>query len=113
LRIEDGDLVLEYQIIDAVLGLLKSQVHEVRIPRDTLTSVTIRKEGLFGFGTKLVIQSTRMQPVPGTDIPGMSRGRLVLDVARDNLAAAEQLVTDFGLQDVPSKKPAGVDTGLD
>ena len=85
LRIEDGDLVLEYQTTDAVVGILKSQVREVRIPRDMLSSVTIRKEGLFGFGTKVVIHATRLQPVPGTDIPGMTQGRLVLDVAREDV----------------------------
>ncbi len=113
LRIEDGDLVLEYQTKDAVVGILKSDVREARIPRDMLASVTIRKEGLFGFGTKVVIYTTRMQPVPGTDIPGMTQGRLVLEVARENAPAAEKLVADLGLGDSTSSKPARLDTGLD
>ena len=81
MRIEDGDLVLEYQTRDAIVGIVKSSVHEVRIPRNLLALVTIRKDGFFGFGTKVVIRSTRMQPVPGTDIPGMTQGQLVLDIA--------------------------------
>jgi len=113
LRIEDGDLVLEYQTKDAVVGILKSNVREARIPRKMPASVTIRKEGLFGFGTKVVIHTTRMQPVPGTDIPGMTQGRLVLDVARENTPAAEKLVADLGLEDSISCKAAWVDTGLD
>ncbi len=113
LRIEDGDLVLEYQTKDAVVGILKSNVREARIPRDMLASVTIRKEGWFGFGTKVVIHTTRMQPVPGTDIPGMTQGRLVLDVARENAPAAEKLVADMGLGDSTSSKAARLDTGLD
>jgi hypothetical protein len=106
LRIEDGDLVLEYQTKDAVVGILKSSVREARIPRDMLASVTIRKEGFFGFGTKVVIHTTRMQPVPGTDIPGMTQGRLVLDVGREDAQAAEKLVADLGLEDSTSSKAA-------
>ncbi len=113
LRIEDGDLFLEYQTKDAILGILKSAVREVRIPRDVLESVQIRKKGLFGFGTKVVIHSTRLQPVPGTDIPGMTHGKLVLDVARPNTPAAERLVAELGLDSSRSAKPAWADTGLD
>ena len=113
LRLEDGDLVLEYQTKDAVMGILKSNVREARIPRDMLASVTIRKQGLFGFNTKVVIQTTRMQPVPGTEIPGMTQGRLVLDVAREDVAAAEKLVADLGPEDSTSSKAARLDTGLD
>jgi hypothetical protein len=97
LRLEDGDLVLEYQTKDALLGILKAHVREARIPRDMLVSLTIRKQGLFGCNTKVVIHTTRMQPVPGTEIPGMTQGRLVLDVAREDVPAAEKLVADLGL----------------
>jgi hypothetical protein len=113
LRIEDGDLVLEYQTTDAIVGILKSNVREARIPRNVLASFTIRKEGLFGFGTKVVIHTTRLQPVPGTDIPGMTQGRLVLDVARADVPAAEKLVADMGLADSTSNKAARLDTGLE
>jgi hypothetical protein len=113
LRLEDGDLVLEYQTKDALLGILKSHVREARIPRDMLASVTIRTEGFFGFNTKVVIHTTRMQPVPGTEIPGMTQGRLMLDVARENVPAAEKLVADLGLEDSTSSKAARLDTGLD
>jgi hypothetical protein len=113
LRLEDGDLVLEYQTKDGLLGILKSHVREVRIPRDMLASVTVRKQGLFGFNSQLVIHTARMQPVPGTEIPGMTQGRLVLDVTRENVPAAEKLVADLGLEDSTSSKAARLDTGLD
>ncbi len=72
--------------------------------------MTIQK-GWFGFGTKVVIQTTRMQPVAG--IPGMTQGRLVLGVAQKDLLAAERLVADLRLDDSPSPKPAPLETGLD
>jgi hypothetical protein len=113
LRLEDGDLVLEYQTKDGVLGILKSNVREARIPRDLLASVTIRTEGLFGFNTKVVINTTRMQPVPGAEIPGMTQGRLMLHVPREYVSAAEKFVADLGLDDSTSSKAARIDTGLD
>jgi hypothetical protein len=113
LRLEDGDLVLEYQTKDAVIGILKSKVQEVRIPREMLASVAIRKQGLFGFNSGVVIQTTRMQLAPGTQIPGMTQGRLVLDVAREDVPAAENLVAALGLEDSKSSKAAQLDTGLD
>jgi hypothetical protein len=113
LRLEDGDLVLEYQTKDAVFGILKSKVQVARIPREMLASVTIRKQGFFGFNTNLVIHTTRMQPVPDTEIPGMTQGRLVLDLAREDVTAAEKLVAALGVVDSTSSKAAGLDTGLD
>jgi hypothetical protein len=113
LRLEDGDLVLEYQTKDAVMGILKSNVREARIPRNMLASVTIRKQGLFDFNSQVVIHTTRLQPVPDTEIPGMTQGRLVLDVSRENVPAAEKLVADLGLEDSTSSKAARLDTGLD
>ena len=110
LRIEEADLVLEYQSKDALVGIVKSDVHETRIPRELLASVRIEK-GVFGFGTKVVIQTARMQAV--ADVPGMTKGRLVLGVARKDVPAAKKLVADLGLLDPTSVKPARIDTGLD
>jgi len=108
---DEGDhLVLEYQSKDAVIGVLKSDIREVRIPRDLLASLTFRKSWL-GLKMELVVQTTRMEPV--ADVPGMTPGRLVLRVARTDWAAAEKLVADFRLPDPLSAKPAAYDTGLE
>ena len=113
LRVDDGDLVLEYQTKDGVLGIVKSKVREARLPRDLLASVTIRTDGLFGFNTNVFINTTRMQPFLGAEIPGMTHGRLVLHVAREYVPAAEKFVADLGLDDSTSSKAGRIDTGLD
>jgi len=110
LRDEGGDLVLEYQSRDAVVGILKSGVREARIPRDMIASVTI-ETGWFGLGAKVVIQTTSMQPI--ADVPGMNRGRLVLAIAMENRPAAERLIAGLGLPGPSSGKAAQVDTGLE
>jgi hypothetical protein len=109
---DEGDhLVLEYQIKEAVFGgILKSDVREARIPRDTISSVMLRKTWL-GLKTELVIQTTRMAPVG--DVPGMSQGQLVLGVSEKDRPAAEKFVADLRLPDPSAAKPARDDTGLD
>jgi hypothetical protein len=111
LRDEGDHLVLEYQSKEAFIGdLLRSKVREARIPRDLLSAVTLRKSWL-GLKTELVIQTTRMEPV--ADVPGMSQGQLVLEVARRDRPAAEKLVADLRLPGPLSAKPARADTNLD
>src|SRR5208283_3013957 len=94
LRDVGGDLILEYQSRDAVVGILKSEVRQARIPRDLIASLTI-ETGWFGIGAKVVIQTTSMQPI--ADVPGMSQGRLVLGVAQKDRPAAERLIADLNL----------------
>jgi len=72
--------------------------------------VTLQKTWL-GLKTELVIQTTRMEPL--ADVPGMSQGRLVLEVAKRDRPAAEKLVADLRLPGPLSTKPARLDTGLD
>ncbi len=110
LREEGGDLVLEYQSQDAVVGILKSDIRQARIPRDMIASVTI-ETGWFGLGTKIVIQTTSMQPI--ADVPGMNRGRLMLGVAQKDRPAAQRLIAELGLPGPSSGKAAQVDTGLE
>jgi hypothetical protein len=90
LRIEDNQLCLEFQVRDNLVGIWKSSVRQVRIPRADLASVTLEC-GWFGFCNSLVIQVTRMEAVQ--DVPGMSKGRVILKIARKDRAAAERLIT--------------------
>src|SRR3954451_20680586 len=79
LRDEGDHLVLEYQLQDAFIGALKSEVRRARIPRDLLVSVTMKRTWL-GLGAELVIQTSQMEQV--ADVPGMTQGRLALGIAR-------------------------------
>jgi hypothetical protein len=85
----DGDrLHLEYQIIDGILGVLKSGVKQVDIPIADLVSVDLAR-GWFG-GLRIVLQARRMEAVQ--DVPGMSQGRVELLVARSDRDLARKLV---------------------
>ena len=74
--------------------------------RDKLSAVTLRTTWL-GFKTELIIQTTTMEPV--ADVPGMSRGQIVLAVARKDRPAAERLVADLHLS---ADKPVWADRDL-
>ena len=85
-------MCLEYQVKDGIVGVLKSEVRELRIPFENLASVTLTK-GWFGmnwFGVKIVIQADRMETFQ--DVPGASHGRLKLKISRQNHEAAEDFV---------------------
>jgi len=110
LREDGGDLVLEYQSQDAVVGILKSGVRQARIPRDLIASATI-KRGWFGIGTKLVIQTTSMQPI--AVVPGMIQGRIVLGIGQKDLPEAERLIAGLNLPGAFSPKGPQIDSGLE
>jgi hypothetical protein len=93
-RDEGEALCLEFQVKDSVVGLLKSEIKQVRIPRADLASVAIRSH-FFGLTTKLIIGVNRLESVQ--DVPGMEQGRIILHVARKDRAAAEQLVAGLRL----------------
>lgn len=92
LRDEGKQLVMEFQIKDAVAGFIKTGVRRVQIPLNDLVSVTLTKGwlGTSWLGVKVVLQAARMETVK--DVPGMNQGRIELSVARKNRDAAEQFV---------------------
>jgi len=93
-RLDRKDLCLEFQVKDAVVGVLKSDVKEVRIPTSELASVRLEHHW-FGLSTKLAIQTNRLEAAK--DVPGMNQGRLVLSIARRDRPAAERLVAELAL----------------
>jgi hypothetical protein len=96
IRAEDQHLCLEFQVQDAVVGLIKSGVTQLRIPIDDLASVALEKRW-FGLFTEIVIQVSRMESVK--DFPGMTQGRLVLGIARRDRPAAAKLIADLQFPD--------------
>jgi len=85
IRAEGGALVLEYQVKDAVLGVLTSSPKEVRVPLDQVVSMVL-DEGWFN--TRLRIQSSRLCTWAGFPDSDMGRVELNLDRAdRDNARA--------------------------
>jgi hypothetical protein len=102
---ERTHLCLEYQVKDGILGVLKSEIRELRIPIENVASVTLTK-GWFGtswFGVKIVIQADRMEAFQ--DVPGASHGRLELSISRQNHEAAEDFVYNLHREEsVPSER---------
>jgi hypothetical protein len=92
IRDEGDGLCLEFQVQDAVVGLIKGDIRQVRIPLADLASVSLERRW-FGLSTYLVIQGTRMEAVK--DVPGMEQGRLVLGIARKDREAAAKFVAEL------------------
>jgi hypothetical protein len=89
---EGTHLCLEFQVKDGILGVLKSEVRELRIPIENVASVTLTKGwlGMKWFGVKIVIQADRMEAFH--EVPGASQGRIELSISRKNHEVAEDFV---------------------
>jgi hypothetical protein len=92
LRNEGAHLCVEYQVKDGIVGVLKSNVQELRIPMEHIVSATLDRGwlGLNRFGIKLVIQVSHMDWL--RDMPDASQGRMTLRIARADRPAAEAFV---------------------
>ncbi len=92
---EGTHLCLEYQVKDGIVGVLKSDIKQLRIPIEDVVSVTLTK-GWFGtnwLGVKIVIQCARMDAFQ--DMPGTGPGRIELSISGKDHDAAEEFV--YGL----------------
>jgi hypothetical protein len=84
----DGDaLVLEFQVQDNFVGLIRGTAKTVRIPLKDLEAVELRGRWLT---RSLVIQARSLLAVAA--VPGSRQGRVELTIARDDVPAAERLV---------------------
>ena len=87
----DAHLNVQFQSRDAVVGVIKSDINQLKIPLQEIASIGLRKSWL-GLVNELEIQVSNMQSVAA--IPGMTQGRLVLSIARRDREAAEALVSE-------------------
>jgi hypothetical protein len=95
LKDEETHLTLEYQVQDAIAGMLKSEIREVRIPIDELVSIKLTNGwlGTSWLGVKIVIQATNLRVFE--NIPGSSEGRIELSIARRDVETAEHFIDEF------------------
>jgi hypothetical protein len=101
LRDEGEHVVLEFQSKDAVAGMLKSGVRELRVPISDLAAVSLHK-GWLGMGltgVTIELQAHRLETLQ--DVPGMSQGAVRLNVARKDRAAAERFVEELYAEPAP------------
>ncbi len=89
LRLEGSSLVLEYQIQDRGLGLLKTDLKELRIPILEIEHVTL-KTGWFG-PPRLVVQTETMRA--SRQIPGSQHGTFELTLDKNHQLAAKHLIS--------------------
>jgi len=99
----EGDrLRLQFQSQDAILGVIKSGVGQIDIPMADVASVHLEKSW-FGWIQELVIQVTRLDLVQ--TLPGVTQGRLVLQVARKDRVAAQRFAAELAGLGAPGKAP--------
>ena len=87
LRVEADKLIVEYQTIDAVLGVLKTGVKVTEIPLAQLSAARLEQKL---WNSELVLQGKTMRVL--ANAPGASRGQLRVKINRQSLAAANALL---------------------
>ena len=87
LRFDGTALLLELQSRDALVGVVKTELHEVRIPVAEINTIDLRKGFL---STTLDVQTSTLRATRG--IPGSTHGRFTLTLSRKDAPAAEMLV---------------------
>lgn len=93
MRLGDGKLIVEYQTIDAIMGLVKSAVKSQEIPLDKLTSARIDQKL---WSADLVLQGKTMGVL--SSVPGASRGQLRVKLNRQSVNAAKMLISSTAQQ---------------
>jgi len=84
----NAGLVLEFQVKDSFIGMVKSGVNEVPIPFNELVSIEL-KEGWFR--KRLFIRARSLTTL--TNVPGHESGHIVLKIARKDLRIAREMVS--------------------
>jgi hypothetical protein len=87
-RVESAELILEFEVKDGFVGMIKSGVREVRIPFDDLADLELHKGW---FSTKLSIRTRRM--TASSRIPGSDGTMAQLHLSRRDRQTAEVLVS--------------------
>jgi hypothetical protein len=92
LSVDGADLKLEFRTTDSLLGLIKSDVREVRLPIDSIEEINFRK-GLFD--CTLVLRVAEMRRA--SDVPNFKQGEILLSIAKRHSQAAADLVSSVQL----------------
>ncbi len=87
LSLDPGELVLEFQMKDSVLGVIKTAPTEVRVPLEQLVRATL-KEGWFSTTLELQARSLRAWG----KFPENDMGRIRLSLEKSDREAARELV---------------------
>jgi len=81
-------LTLEFQVKDALVGMIKSEVRKIAIPISELHSVALKQSW---FRNRLFIKVRNMTTL--ADVPGSNTGQVELRVSHRDKAPAQALVS--------------------
>ena len=93
LKLATEQLELEFEVKDAILGLIKSGVKDAVIPFSELKSIEFKKGW---FSTKIVLEGTSMKTF--NELPGSELATCTLKVKRKHRDDAESLISQARLQ---------------
>ena len=93
LKLSKEQLELEYEVKDAILGVLKSGVKEAVIPFSDLKSIEFKKGW---FSTKVILEGNSMKALK--DLPGSELATCTLKIKRKHRDEAESLISRARLQ---------------
>ena len=102
LSADETDLKFEFRSTDAVIGLVKSDIRELKLPFDKIEGIAYRKEWLSGCWILIRVNEMRA----ASDLPGFKEGELKLTVARKHRATAAEFVSSVQLALDARKKAA-------
>ncbi len=88
LKFTGGELTMQFQVKDSILGAVKSALRDVRISPSALESVSFTPGWL---SHQLVIQCNDMTAI--SHLPTSKSGRVALTIAKSDQEAAERLVS--------------------
>ncbi len=93
LKLAKEQLELEFEVKDAILGLIKSGVKDAVIPFSELKSIEFKKGW---FSTKIILEGTSMKTF--NELPGSELATCTLKVKRKHRDDAESLISQARLQ---------------
>lgn len=85
MHLEEQTLTLEFEVKDAIIGAITSDVQVVKLPLASLDTAEYRTNI---FSTKIHLRAMRLQTF--ADVPGHKRGELTLHIPRKNKEAAQE-----------------------
>jgi hypothetical protein len=92
LKHEGKFLILEFQIQDNLVKVIKSGIKSVEIPLADIARVSLRRRW-FGLSNSVEVQLSRMDLAE--KVPGMKHGRIALAIYRHDVQLANELIEDI------------------
>lgn len=89
INLENDQITIEYQIKDAFIGVLKSNIQKVIVPLLDIHDIVFQPKLI---NSKLILSTKEMATL--ANIPGSEKGELKLNIARADKEDAKKFVDD-------------------